>query len=93
MKTNEKNDVNSKESNVNSVIPTNPVEEHPLFFSAKLNDKYYLSAFGHILTPDGFNSEEELKSYLEENITFLIEVALICAFYELQKLINSKKEE
>ena len=89
----EKNEINSKESNVNSVIPTEPLEEHPLFFSAKVNDKYYLSAFGHILTPDGFNSQQELISYLEENISFLIEVALICAFYQLQKSINFKKEE
>lgn len=88
--TKEKTDVNSKESNVNSVIPTEPVDLHPLFFSAKLNDKYYLSAFGHILTPDGFNSKEELTSYLDENITFLLEVAAICAFYQLQKSINPK---
>lgn len=93
MKTkNDKTDVNSKESNVNSVIPTEPIEEHPLFFSAKLNDKYYLSAFGHILTPDGFNSQDELKCYLDENITFLIEVAFICAFYQIQKSITSKPE-
>ena len=90
--TNEKKDVNSKDSNVNSVIPTEPVEQHPLFFSAKLNDKYYLSAFGHILTPDGFNSKEELITYLDENITFLLEVASICAFYQIQKNINQKPE-
>ena len=47
--TKEKKDVNPKEPNINSVIPTQPVEEHPLFFSAKLNDKYYLSAFGQIV--------------------------------------------
>ena len=91
-KTNEKTNVNSKEPNINSVIPTEPVEEHPLFFSARLNDKYYLSAFGQILTPDGFNTLEELKSYIDENITFLLELALICAFYQIQRNINHKQE-
>lgn len=91
-KTTEKKDVNPKESNVNSVVPTEQIDGHPLFFSAKLNDKYYLSAFGHILTPDGFNTLDELKSYLDENITFLIEIASICAFYQIQKTINSKTE-
>ena len=91
-KTTEKTEVNSKESNVNSVIPTEQIEGHPLFFSAKLNDKYYLSAFGHILTPDGFSSKDDLVSYLDENITFLLEVASICAFYQIQKNINQKPE-
>lgn len=89
MKTNnDKKEVNPKESNVNSVIPTEQIERHPLFFSAKLNDKYYLSAFGHILTPDVFNSKEELITYLDENITYFIELAHICSFYQLQKSIN-----
>lgn len=93
MKTkNDKTEVNSRESNVNSVIPTEQIEGHPLFFSAKLNDKFYLSAFGHILTPDGFSSKDELISYLDENITFLLEVASICAFYQIQKNINQKPE-
>ena len=85
---NDKTEVYPKESNINSVIPTEQIDGHPLFFSAKLNDKYYLSAFGHILTPDGFNSKEELITYLDENITFLLEVAHICSFYQLQKSIN-----
>lgn len=38
-KTTEKKDVNPKESNVNSVVPTEQIDGHPLFFSAKLNDK------------------------------------------------------
>lgn len=91
-KTNEKTDVKPNESNVNSVIPTEQIESHPLFFSAKLNDKYYLSAFGHILTPDGFSTKEELRTYLDVNITFLLEVASICAFYQIQKNINQKPE-
>ena len=93
MKTkNDKTEVNSRESNINSVIPTEQIEGHPLFFSAKLNDKFYLSAFGHILTPDGFNLKDELISYLDENITFLLEVASICAFYQIQKNINQIHE-
>lgn len=61
----------------NEVLPSYEIEDNPVLYSVKRNDKYYIVAFGKVLTPEQFDSLEDVQTYVSIHQPRLIQLALL----------------
>lgn len=70
----------TKEQNdnfANEVLPSYEIEDNPLLYAVKRNDRYYIVAFGKLLLPNAFAHLEELTMYVNKHQTKLIQLAIL----------------
>lgn len=61
----------------NEVLPSFEIEENPVLYSVKRNDMYYIVAFGKVLTPEHFNSLDDVQTYVSIHQSCLIQLAML----------------
>lgn len=78
-KTTEQND-----NFANDVLPTFEIEDNPVIYAVKRNERYYICAFGKLLLPNAFAHLEELKMYVNKHQTKLIQLSILAYWYASQ---------
>lgn len=81
---NKNQETEQNENFANEVLPSFEIEDNPVIYSVKRNDKYYIVAFGKVLIPQTFNSLEDVKDYVNINQTRLIQLSLLAFWYASQ---------
>lgn len=61
----------------NEVLPSYEIEDNPVLYSVKRNDKYYIVAFGKVLIPEQFDSLEDVQTYVSIHQSRLIQLSLL----------------
>lgn len=94
--TNSTNNAEKNDNFANDVLPTFEIEDNPVIYAVKRNDRYYIAAFGKILLPNAFAHLEELKMYVDKYQTKLIQLSMLAYWYATQRNeldINKLKQE
>ena len=68
----------------NEVLPSFEIEDNPVIYSVKRNDKYYIVAFGKVLIPQTFETLEDVKEYVTIHQTRLIQLSMLAYWYASQ---------
>ena len=61
----------------NDVLPSYEIEDNPVIYAVKRNDRFYIVAFGKLLLPNAFANLEELTMYVNKHQAKLIQLALL----------------
>ena len=61
----------------NEILPSYEIEENPVLYSVKRNDKYYIVAFGKVLVPEQFDSLEDVQTYVSIHQLRLIQLSML----------------
>lgn len=79
----------------NEVLPSYEIEDNPVLYSVKRNDKYYIVAFGKVLTPEQFDSLEDVQTYVSIHQYRLIQLAMLAhwASSHSNELNNNSKND
>ena len=68
----------------NEVLPSFEIEDNPVIYSVKRNDKYYIVSFGKVLIPQIFDTLEDVKEYVTIHQTRLIQLSMLAYWYACQ---------
>lgn len=68
----------------NEVLPSFEIEDNPVIYSVKRNEKYYIVAFGKVLIPETFDNLDDVKEYIIIHQHRLIQLSLLAFWYATQ---------
>ena len=84
-KTNLTKEMEQNDNFANEVLPSYEIEDNPIIYSVKRNDKYYIVAFGKVLIPQTFSALEHVKLYVDKHQSRLIQLAILAYWYASQQ--------